>query len=101
MPAELLGRHVRGHGLITSVVSINHVRTLNPFAGTVARVSSIRMGVLGAARITPTAVITPAREVDDVAVSALAARDPARAAAAAAKWGVPRVLPAYAPGIDD
>jgi predicted dehydrogenase len=59
------------------------------------------MGVLGAARITPSAVIRPARVVDEVTVSALAARDPARAAASAAKWGVPRVLPDYAAVLDD
>jgi predicted dehydrogenase len=59
------------------------------------------MGVLGAARITPSAVIQPARVVDEVTVAALAARDPVRAAASAAKWGVPRVLPDYAAVIDD
>jgi predicted dehydrogenase len=59
------------------------------------------MGALGAARITPNALIEPARVLDDVTVAALAARDPARAAAKAAQWGVPRVLPDYAAVIDD
>lgn len=37
------------------------------------------MGVLGAARITPMALIRPARQVDGVVVAAVAARDPSRA----------------------
>jgi predicted dehydrogenase len=40
----------------------------------------LRLGILGAARIAPAAVVKPAREIDDVRVTAIAARDPARAA---------------------
>jgi predicted dehydrogenase len=49
----------------------------------------LRIGVLGAARIAPTALICPARSVDGVTVAAVAARDPARAKAFALKHGVP------------
>jgi predicted dehydrogenase len=49
----------------------------------------LRIGVLGAARIAPTALIAPARSVDGVTVAAVAARDPARAKTFAAKFGVP------------
>src|SRR4051794_10805334 len=66
---------------------------------------TLRIGVLGAARITPSALIRPAAAVDGVEVVALAARDRARANAAAAKWGIPTVHADYAavladPGID-
>lgn len=59
------------------------------------------MGVLGAARITPNALFKPARAVDGVEVTAIAAREPQRAAKAAAKWGVPTVHPSYAAVIED
>ncbi|HXQ90725.1 MAG TPA: Gfo/Idh/MocA family oxidoreductase [Acidimicrobiales bacterium] len=66
---------------------------------------SIRIGVLGAARITPSALIRPARNVAGVEVVAVAARDEDRAAAFAAKHGVPRVVKSYEdlvsdPGVD-
>jgi predicted dehydrogenase len=61
----------------------------------------LRIGVLGAARITPSALIRPARLVDGVDVAALAARDPARARAAAAKLGIPTVHDDYAAVIAD
>ncbi len=53
---------------------------------------SLRIGVLGAARITPAALIAPARRVDGVVVAAVAARDPDRATAFAARHGIERVL---------
>jgi len=55
----------------------------------------IRIGVLGAARIAPTAVIRPARHVADAEVVAVAARDRDRATEFAAKHGVPRVVSSY------
>jgi predicted dehydrogenase len=64
-------------------------------------VTAIRIGVLGAARITPSALIKPARTVDGVTVAAVAARDRSRAEAFAAKWNVPRVLDDYAGIIED
>jgi predicted dehydrogenase len=47
----------------------------------------IRIGLLGAARIAPLALIEPARERDDVVLAAVAARDPERARAFAAEHG--------------
>jgi predicted dehydrogenase len=55
----------------------------------------LRIGILGAARIAPMALVRPARRVPEVAVSAVAARDPARAQAFASKHGIPRVHPSY------
>lgn len=65
----------------------------------------LRIGVLGAARITRAALLKPARSVDGVEVVAIAARDPARAAQAAARHGIPHVADDYAalladPGVD-
>lgn len=56
----------------------------------------LRIGVLGAARITPMALLRPARQVPAAAVTAIAARDPARARAFATKHGIPRVHDSYA-----
>ncbi len=58
--------------------------------------SDIRIGILGAAAIAPAAVIGPARHVDGVTVTAIAARDRARAAAFATKHGVTTVHEDYA-----
>lgn len=55
----------------------------------------LRIGVLGAARITPMALLRPARQVPDAAIVAVAARDAARAQAFASKHGIPRTLPTY------
>jgi predicted dehydrogenase len=55
----------------------------------------ITFGVLGAARIAPAALLKPARRVPGVGVLAVAARDPERAAAFAAKHRIPRTHPSY------
>ncbi len=55
----------------------------------------LRIGILGAARIVPNALIEPARRTAGVELSAIAARDPARARDFAAKHGIGRVLPTY------
>jgi predicted dehydrogenase len=55
----------------------------------------LRIGILGAARIAPAAVVKPARAVDGVRVTAIAARDTERAHAFAKKHGVDRVLDTY------
>ncbi len=55
----------------------------------------MRLGLLSAARITGPAVVEPARIVDGVELSAVAARDPERARAAAAEWGIPHVCDTY------
>ena len=63
--------------------------------------AELRVGVLGAARITPSALIRPARAVDGVTVAAIAARDRGRAAAAATRHGIPVVHDDYAALIAD
>jgi predicted dehydrogenase len=57
--------------------------------------SPLRIGVLGAARIAPMALIRPARQVDGVEVVAIAARDATRAAKFAARHGIPVVHASY------
>ncbi|MDI9549434.1 MAG: Gfo/Idh/MocA family oxidoreductase [Chloroflexota bacterium] len=61
----------------------------------------IRIGVLGAARIVPAALIHPARLVAGVKVTTIAARDPARAQRFAAAHGIPRTHATYADVIAD
>jgi predicted dehydrogenase len=55
----------------------------------------LRIGVLGAARIAPSALIKPAQDNPDVVVAAVAARDGARARAFASKNQIPRVHDSY------
>ena len=67
--------------------------------------ATLRIGVLGAARITPAALLKPARLVDGVEIVAVAARDRDRAASFAAKHGIRAVLGSYdelvrAPDVD-
>jgi len=67
--------------------------------------SPLRIGVIGAARIAPMALVRPAREVPEVEVVAVAAREPARARKFASRHRIPRVHDDYAaliadPGID-
>ncbi|MGB3052075.1 MAG: Gfo/Idh/MocA family oxidoreductase, partial [Polyangiales bacterium] len=57
--------------------------------------SDLRIGILGAARIAPMALIRPARQLDGVRVAAVAARDRARAENFAAKHGVATVHDSY------
>jgi predicted dehydrogenase len=56
----------------------------------------IRIGLLGASRIAPTAVIEPARHNPHFVVAAVAARDPERARAYAAEHGIPLIAEDYA-----
>ena len=55
----------------------------------------VRIGILGAARIAPLALINPARGNAEVVVAAVAARDVSRAQAFAAKHGIARVHDSY------
>ena len=55
----------------------------------------LRIGILGAARIAPWALIKPAKGTVEVVVAAVAARDAARARAFAAKHGIARVHESY------
>ena len=56
----------------------------------------LRIGVLGAARIAPLALVRPARSVPEVLVLAVAARDEARARRFASRHAIPRVHARYA-----
>src|SRR5712671_1506968 len=65
----------------------------------------VRIGVLGAAKIAPAALVKPARNVARAEVVAIAARDRGRAEKFAAKHGVPNVFADYdaliaAPDVD-
>ncbi|MGF2951248.1 Gfo/Idh/MocA family protein [Mycobacterium sp. THU-M116] len=59
------------------------------------RRTPLRIGVLGAARITPLALVKPARANPEVVVAAVAARDVSRARAFAAKHEIDRVHADY------
>jgi predicted dehydrogenase len=61
----------------------------------------VRIGILGAARIAPLALINPAKENTEVVVAAVAARDVSRARAFAAKHGIARVHDSYEALIGD
>jgi len=56
---------------------------------------TIRVGLLGASSIAPTAIIEPASRRSDVIVQAVAARDPVRAIAFAARYGIEHVAHDY------
>jgi predicted dehydrogenase len=58
-------------------------------------VDRLRVGTLGAARIAPAALITPARQVPEVTVTAVAARDPDRARQFASRHGIAVVHDSY------
>ena len=55
----------------------------------------VRIGVLGAASIVPSALMNPGRGVHDAQILAIASRDPKRAYTLAKKHGIPRVHQTY------
>lgn len=66
---------------------------------------TLRIGLIGAARVAPYAIVAPARAVPRATLAAVAARDPRRAAAFAAEHGIATVHRDYRalladPGID-
>src|SRR5262245_23108684 len=61
----------------------------------------LRIGVLGAAKIAPPAIVRPARAVNDVDVVAIAARDRDRALAFATKHHILKVHDSYSSLVDD
>ncbi len=63
--------------------------------------STIRLGILGAARIAPAAVIGPAQQLSNVRVEAVAARDSEKANRFATKRKIPKVAPSYQALLDD
>jgi predicted dehydrogenase len=62
---------------------------------------TLRVGIIGAARVATYAMIAPARASSSAVVAAVAARDPARAAAYAAAHDIPRSFGDYAEMIAD
>jgi predicted dehydrogenase len=58
-------------------------------------VNPLRIGLLGTARIAETALVRPAASVPEVTVAAVAAREQARAAAFAERYGIPVVQASY------
>ena len=56
---------------------------------------NVRIGTLGASRIAPNALLKPASEMTGVEVTAVAARDPRRAAEFAALHNIPTVHDSY------
>jgi predicted dehydrogenase len=61
----------------------------------------VRIGILGAARIAPSAVIKPARNITEAEVRAVAARNRGRADAFASKHGIAKVRDSYAALVSD
>lgn len=61
----------------------------------------VRIGILGAARIAPMAIVRPAKNVSAAKIVAVAARDRARAAEFAQKQGIERVHDSYEALISD
>jgi predicted dehydrogenase len=64
-------------------------------------VDRLRIGTLGAARITPAALLKPASQLPEVTVSAVAARDPGRARRFADRHRIRRVHGSYQALLDD
>jgi predicted dehydrogenase len=58
--------------------------------------SPLRIGILGAAKIAPNAIISPARRIPGASVLAIAARDPHKAQHFAQRHQIPRVHATYA-----
>jgi predicted dehydrogenase len=56
---------------------------------------TLRIGVLGAARIVPIALVQPARQMPNVTIAAIAARDPERARLFATRQNIARVHDSY------
>ena len=63
--------------------------------------TQLRIGILGAARIAPSALVRPAARLPQVVVGAVAARDPERARRFAAKHGIATVHTDYQELLDD
>ena len=61
----------------------------------------LRIGLLGAAKIAPAAIVTPARQVPEVTLAAVAARDVERAKVFATKHKIARVIEGYEAMIAD
>jgi predicted dehydrogenase len=67
----------------------------------ISNATPLRIGILGASRIAPRAIIAPARHVPGALVVAVAARDPQKARAYARRHQIPRIHTTYADLISD
>ncbi|KXX75966.1 D-xylose 1-dehydrogenase (NADP(+)) 2 [Madurella mycetomatis] len=78
-------------------------RVITAFGPPVAekKEGAIRFGILGAAKIAPMALMTPAMSHPEVIVQAIAARDRARAEEFAKKHGIPEVRDTYEEILED
>ncbi|KAK2590528.1 hypothetical protein QQS21_011795 [Conoideocrella luteorostrata] len=63
--------------------------------------NALKFGILGAAKIAPTALINPAKSHPDVVIQAIAARDRERAEAYAKKHNIPQIMNSYDDLLDD
>jgi predicted dehydrogenase len=61
----------------------------------------LRIGILGAARIAPMALVRPARQVADARVYGIAAREPSRAGRFQVKHGLDKAYPSYQALLED
>ena len=61
----------------------------------------LRIGILGAAKIAPAALIKPAQRTGRATVAVVAARDPDKAQKFADKHKIPRIAPTYDALLDD
>lgn len=91
---------MRGHRLprtwhshrLTLLVQLVPIASIASVSG---QGTPLRIGILGAARIAPLALINPARGNAEVVVTAVAARDVSRAQAFASKHGIARAYDSY------
>ncbi len=63
--------------------------------------TTVRFGILGAARIAPAALIRPAASNPEATVEVVAARDRTRAVSYATRHRIPRVADNYEAVVDD
>lgn len=77
------------------------MRSMNSPHHPITRSTPIRIGILGAASIVPSAITNSARGVHEAQVLAIASRDPKRAYALAKKHGIPRVHQTYSALLHD
>jgi predicted dehydrogenase len=83
-------------GAMAGVLSAECGATANKHGETgVSDSTPIRIGILGAARIAPAAVVYPARRMSNLRVEAVAARSVERAQSFADRYGIARVAESY------
>lgn len=81
----------------TMISRLNRKRTADVMGGN----SSIKIGILGAARVAPYALIEPARQITSVRVEAVASRSLMKAQTFARQHRIPKAFDSYEALIDD